>query len=168
MNSVLKVINYIYSPGSLQPRLFLHSHIHMHHFPPLCIGSCCSKVHSDYITSKLGNICWLGDIQKDSRSASELFFDHIQTLGENLFVSFDIDAVSGCYAPGVSAVATVGLSSNDAIEIAQVSGRDPRVKLMDLSEFNPLIEDHRTGRLTASVFYYFCIGVAQRMDDKLR
>ena len=54
--------------------------------------------------------------------ASE-FKECIRNLGDHIFVSFDIDAVSGDFAPGVSAVATVGLNSLDAVEIAEISGK---------------------------------------------
>jgi formiminoglutamase len=37
-----------------------------------------------------------------------------------------------------------------------------QVALFDLSEYNPDIEDYRTGRLVANMFYYFCAGVARR------
>jgi formiminoglutamase len=33
---------------------------------------------------------------------------------------------------------------------------------MDLSEYNPLVEEWRTGKLVANMFYYFCMGVAAR------
>jgi hypothetical protein len=37
-----------------------------------------------------------------------------------------------------------------------------KVRLMDLSEYNPLVEEWRTGKLVANMFYYFCMGVAAR------
>jgi formiminoglutamase len=40
------------------------------------------------------------------------------------------------------------------------------VALFDLSEFNPDIEDYRTGRLVANMFYHFCAGVALRKSKK--
>lgn len=43
-----------------------------------------------------------------------------------------------------------------------VAGSDPRVRLFDLSEFNPAVDDYRTGRLVANMWYWFCMGVAAR------
>lgn len=95
-----------------------------------------------------------------------------------------------CYQlQGVSAVGVVGISSQDALDICLEAGRNPKVRcnprssicssafsvcvsfifvfqvqLFDLSEYNPTVEDWRTGKLVANMFYYFCLGVAQRQQ----
>ena len=46
-----------------------------------------------------------------------------------------------------------------------VAGSHPRVRLFDLSEFNPRIDDYRTGRLVCNMWYYFCMGVASRLKQ---
>lgn len=62
---------------------------------------------------------------------------------------------------GVSCPGQRGLSAADALQIAFLSGRHPKVRLMDLSEFNPDVADpYMTARLVASIFYYFCLGRA--------
>jgi formiminoglutamase len=33
---------------------------------------------------------------------------------------------------------------------------------MDVSEYNPAVEEWRTGRLVANMFYFFAMGVASR------
>ena len=33
---------------------------------------------------------------------------------------------------------------------------------MDVSEYNPAVEEYRTGRLVANMFYYFALGMACR------
>ena len=33
---------------------------------------------------------------------------------------------------------------------------------IDLSEFNPCVEDWRTGRLAVTLFYYFALGLAEK------
>jgi hypothetical protein len=63
---------------------------------------------------------------------------------------------------GVSAVSPIGLTAADALSIAYQAGCHPAVVLFDLSEFNPVVEAHRTGRLVAAMFYHFAMGVAVR------
>ena len=61
---------------------------------------------------------------------------------------------------GVSCPGTVGLTAEEACDICFLAGTSPNVALVDLSEFNPLVEDYRTGRLVANMFYYFLLGRA--------
>lgn len=81
---------------------------------------------------------------------------------DSIFVSFDLDAVVARDAPGVSCSSPTGLSSEDAIRIAKFAGSHPKVKLFDLSEYNPQIEEYRTGRLVAMMFHAFLCGYTQR------
>lgn len=90
----------------------------------------------------------------------------LDTLGDEVFVSFDIDSITGADCPGVSAPGARGLSAEDALQICFTAGQHPRVKLFDLSEYNPAIESYRTGKLVATMFYYFCMGVAQRKEAR--
>jgi hypothetical protein len=41
--------------------------------------------------------------------------------------------------------------------MARILGRD-RMGSLSISDYNPVIEDNRTGRLIASIFYYFTLG----------
>lgn len=128
-------------------------------------GNQCSAVHAQYITEHKGKIVWLSDIKKSGKTAGELFASILDDLGqrcEAIFVSFDIDSIKSSDCPGVSAPGAVGLTSEDALEICFVSGKNPKVRLVDLSEYNPLVEEYRTGRLVATMFYYFAMGVASR------
>lgn len=96
-------------------------------------------------------------------------------MGDNVFVSFDIDSISAADAPvcfsfvkkfilsqGVSAVGTIGLTSQEALNICLIAGKHPKVKLFDLSEYNPLVEEWRTGKLVANMFYFFALGLSIR------
>ncbi len=132
-------------------------------------GSQCGREHADYIRSKQGRILWLSDIEQQGH-AVDSFQASLGNLAWDcscLFVSFDLDSVAGCDAPGVSCPGILGLSAKDAVSIAYYSGSHPSVCLFDLSEYNPLIEDERTGRLAAALFYYFCLGVAARKETSL-
>ena len=37
---------------------------------------------------------------------------------------------------------------------------------IDLSEYNPCVEDWRTGRLSITLFYYFALGLAKAIAQK--
>lgn len=116
-------------------------------------GSQCSKEHVDYLLEAgrgRTDIIWLsslahqGQYQQSGGDASSrptacARFCHLldSLAGESLFISFDLDAVGGADAPGVSCPGTVGLTAADALDICFAAGRNPRVKLFDLSEFNP-------------------------------
>jgi formiminoglutamase len=72
----------------------------------------------------------------------------------------------------------VGLTAQEALDMCFVAGKNPNVKvlsdllistkvrLFDLSEYNPVIEEYRTGKLVGAMFYYFCMGVAVRKQTK--
>jgi formiminoglutamase len=86
-------------------------------------GNQCSQVHTDYAVSKGATIYWLRDIREAKHRASEaitstggravqmdeLFWGILEELGHNVFVSFDIDSISGADCPGVSAPGTIGM-----------------------------------------------------------
>ena len=130
-------------------------------------GSQCSKEHAEYIRSRNGRILWLDEIQNHGH-VIDSFQASIGNLAWNcssLFVSFDLDSIAASDAPGVSCPGILGLSAQDAVSIAYRSGCHPSVSLFDLSEYNPAIEDERTGRLAAAMFYYFCLGVASRKEN---
>uniref|UniRef100_A0A6B2LAM9 Arginase n=1 Tax=Arcella intermedia TaxID=1963864 RepID=A0A6B2LAM9_9EUKA len=138
-----------------------------HHFIEFAAqGSQCAASHADYVLKKNGKIVWLSQIQR-AGSAKEVFVETLERIGgDKIFVSFDLDAVCGGDAPGVSAPSPMGLTAKDALDICFESGRNPKVAMFDLSEFNPHIEDYRTARFTAMMFYYFLMGLATRFTNK--
>jgi formiminoglutamase len=46
-----------------------------------------------------------------------------------------------------------------------VAGAHPAVRLVDVSELNPLVEDYRSPRLVVNMFYYFLLGLSLRDDS---
>ncbi|CAF1139150.1 unnamed protein product [Didymodactylos carnosus] len=122
-----------------------------------CQGSQCSKPHADYVKSKNGQLYWFSSIRHDPVAV----FQHL--LQENksykIFVSFDIDSIISSSCPGVSAPATYGLSSEQACAICFEAGKCSQVQLMDMSEYNPVVEEYRTGKLAAQLFYHFLLGI---------
>jgi arginase family enzyme len=84
-------------------------------------------------------------------------------MGEDLFVSFDLDVLDAAYAPGVSAVNPSGWTSHEAESWVQCCGAHSQVRCFDLMELNPLFDtDHRTARIAAHLFLTFLAGFAQR------
>jgi len=58
------------------------------------------------------------------------------------------------YCPGVSAPSVVGgLTDEEALELCYLAGMCKKVKLIDMSEFNPAVEGIRTPKLLANMFY---------------
>src|SRR5262249_41986819 len=57
-----------------------------------------------------------------------------------LFVSMDLDVFAGPYAPGVSAPGTDGLVPAEGRAIAHAAGKNPKVRLFELMELNPLFD----------------------------
>ncbi|KJE88853.1 arginase [Capsaspora owczarzaki ATCC 30864] len=130
-------------------------------------GSQCSAEHAEFIRQRNHRIMWLSEVKSAKKQAGmqTVFKNLLDSLGDDLFVSFDLDAVRGADAPGVSCSSCIGLSAQDALDICFVAGRHPNVRLFDLSEFNPAIEEYRTGRLVVMMFYHFALGLAQRELD---
>lgn len=135
-------------------------------------GNQCSAEHLAYLQSLHANVVWMSTIRASHAPAVDLFKDWLERLAQScsdIFVSFDIDAIAGADAPGVSAVASYGLTAHDALEIAFAAGAHDKVALFDVSEFNPLVEEHRTARLVVNMFYYFALGLASRKrGERLR
>ena len=128
-------------------------------------GMQCSTVHVDWLVERGGRIVWLEAVRKmGARVAFESVLSKFVEDDPNvlIFVSFDLDAVRGADAPGVSCPGAIGLSSDEALDICFDAGRHPNVALFDLSEFNPEIEEYRTGKLVAAMFYHFLMGRSKR------
>ncbi|KAJ3207972.1 hypothetical protein HDU82_003086 [Entophlyctis luteolus] len=137
-------------------------------------GSQCAKSHADFVHENKGSIVWLRDVlaraaaapSQGGGSVGKVFSDTLSRMsGDRLFVSFDLDAVRSADAPGVSCPSPMGLSAKDALDICFESGANPRVALFDVSELNPEIEEYRSARLVAMMFYYFLMGLSVRMKN---
>ncbi|CCQ90821.1 putative Arginase [Nitrospina gracilis 3/211] len=129
-------------------------------------GSQAAKEHVEYVRHRDGHIHWLSEIymNEDALGWFSSALGRVAWDCDAVFVSFDLDSVRMADAPGVSAPSVMGLRGSEALEIARIAGQNPKVQLFDLSEYNPEIEEERTGRLAASMFYYFCLGVASRKE----
>ena len=135
-----------------------------------CQASQCSIAHVNYIRSKspLASIVWLRDIRGDPVGSFRSLLRRAESDDQEIFVSFDIDSIVSSSCPGVSAPATVGLTSEQACDMCFAAGQSLHVKLMDLSEFNPIIEEYRTGKLVTLLFYNFLLGRADALRQSSR
>ncbi len=139
-------------------------------------GAQCSAQHAAWLVERGVRIVWLTEVRR--KGALAAFEEVLQTLAQkndDVFVSFDLDAVAGCDAPGVSAPGVVGLTADEALQICFAAGAHPQVAMFDLSEYNPLAEPgceesgiapgYRTGKLVAAMFYHFLLGFSTRKKD---
>eukprot|EP01016_Furgasonia_blochmanni_P044535 TRINITY_DN6191_c0_g1_i10.p1 TRINITY_DN6191_c0_g1~~TRINITY_DN6191_c0_g1_i10.p1 ORF type:complete len:223 (-),score=29.93 TRINITY_DN6191_c0_g1_i10:149-817(-) len=131
------------------------------------------------------DVKWLHDIRKtpltsteDEKEALHLhepiteagiaftrFVHDITTKNANSFIhiAFSLDAINSGYCPGVSNPSVSGgLTSEEAVEIMFQAGKCPQVTSVDITEYNPAVEDFRTGRLVSNMFYYFSMGYTLR------
>jgi formimidoylglutamase len=123
--------------------------------------------HIEYIRSCGKSIVSYDEI-RGSENFEQLFLSvlhYCSTSGSNnVYASFDIDAVASAYAPGVSAPAAIGFTADELCRAAELVGEDAAVKLFDIAEVNPTFDiDGRTAKLAAIVIAYFIGGVARRV-----
>ena len=57
---------------------------------------------------------------------------------------------------------SVGLTAEEMVEIFMMLGSDPKVGLVDISEFNPSVEDYESSLLLVNLLYYFLMGFTKR------
>lgn len=81
--------------------------------------------------------------------------------GRTIFWGLDMDVVQASDAPGVSAPNPIGLSGMEFCQIAATAARDPRSRLFEITEVNPLYDvDGRTSRLAAAAIHTFLTNLA--------
>lgn len=126
-------------------------------------GNQCSDVHAKYVTDKGGDLIWLSQLRKPAAHPLSEFQKVLASFSTMpTFVSFDIDSITSSDCPGVSCPAIIGLSAQEALDICMEAGKHRTTKLLDISEFNPTVEEPRTSRLVATMIYYFLMGLALR------
>ena len=140
-------------------------------------GSQCCKAHVDYVKQHGGQIQWLSSIRRIQRveapgapvevltQAGAAFWAFLSSLAvnERLYLCFNLDSINSAFCPGVSCPSVVGgFTAEEAIEIGLLAGCCDKVQMMDINEFNPGIEDFRTGRLVANIVYHLILGSTKR------
>ena len=56
-----------------------------------------------------------------------------------------MDSIAAAFCPGVSCSSPIGLDAETALQCCLRAGMCKSVRLMDMSEFNPAVEDYNTG-----------------------
>ena len=78
---------------------------------------------------------------------------------EHIVLSISMEAIEGDL--GVSSKCPQGLSTEEIIEIVKIAGySSQKLVAVDISDYNPFIEDWTSGRLVATMFYYFALGLS--------
>lgn len=76
---------------------------------------------------------------------------------------FDLDVVQSAEAPGVSAPNPLGMRGDEFVALAMLAGAEPRTRLIEFSELNPLYDiDDRAARLVAVAIWYALAAFAGR------
>ncbi len=79
---------------------------------------------------------------------------------EEIFVSFDMDAVRSADAAGVSASYPKGLSVEEMIYLSHYTGRDGRARIVEIAEVNPKHDvENRTSKLGALLIWEYLYGM---------
>lgn len=76
-------------------------------------------------------------------------------------VSLTVEAIE-CFR-GCRDVMSAGLTPEEILEIFMVLGANRKVKLVDISEFNPSVEDYESSLLLVNLLYYFLMGFTRRL-----
>ena len=131
---------------------------------------------SQYVLEKNGKIIWLNKnirrfkINENhptlSTQAGQLFESTLFEISQKveiILISFDLDSINSMFCPGVSSPSVIGgLTDNEASEILWLAGKNKKVRMMDMVEFNPAVEDARTRKLVSYLFFKFCEGVSEQ------
>ena len=128
----------------------------------------CSVEHVNYLRARSdqATLLWFEQVKDHPEEHFRSLLHSSVHSNISLFVSFDIDSIISSDCPGVSSPSSIGLSSAQACQLAFIAGQSLQVKLFDLSEFNPVVEDYRTGKLVALIFYNFLLGRAMTRREQ--
>jgi formiminoglutamase len=116
-----------------------------------------AAAHLQFVAERGGQAVWREDL---TPTAIARLYDECT---DPTLVTFDIDAVDQAQAPGVSAPATGGLTTELWLAAAYRAGLSPRVTSCDLVELNPNYDrDGQTARLAALTVWQVMRGLAAR------
>jgi formiminoglutamase len=116
-----------------------------------------AAAHLAFIADRGGRAVWREDL---TPSAIVKLYDQVE--GPTL-VTFDLDAVDQSQAPGVSAPATGGMSTDLWLSAAFQAGACAQVTSCDLVEMNPNYDrDGQTARLAALTIWHLLRGISLR------
>ena len=95
------------------------------------------------------------------KAYKELQFDEAKKLHLHIDLEsiFEADGVS-VYTPEQEALYTK-FKALEISKIVQDMAVQGKISSMSITDYNPIAEDQRTGRLVATIFYQLCIGICQ-------
>jgi formimidoylglutamase len=110
-----------------------------------------STHHVEYAQQCSIGISWYADLR--CRNSINQDFLEIMLLAKrssnNVFVSFDTDSISSAFAPGVSAPAAIGFTSDEILGMSYVAASN-HATVIDFVEMNPQYDqDGRTAKIIA-------------------
>jgi formiminoglutamase len=120
--------------------------------------------HYSELIERGATIFSLRDVREDGiTKILDLAYELATTSVDSLYISFDLDAVHGSDAPGVSAPMPTGLTTEEFLTAALFAGKRKKTKIIDIVEMNPKYDvDNRTAKLASLAIMYFLTGVANR------
>lgn len=119
-----------------------------------------ASAHLAFIQEGGNRVFWSSEVGRET--IAEVYAGE----GLPLAISFDLDAVEGISAPGVSAPSVDGLSARLWLEAAYQGGLCPRATSFDLCELNPRFDvDDRTARLAAMTVWQILRGLSARVQQ---
>lgn len=123
-------------------------------------GHQCSRKHYNFVRRYGGDVIWFSK-HLQGKDVANLFNQTLASFGKKeIFVSFDVDSISNAWCDSVSCSSPLGFTGEQALRICYNAGKCSNIKLMDMSEFNPAMGNcDKTGRLLATMFYYFLMGI---------
>jgi formiminoglutamase len=118
-----------------------------------------SSAYMEYVEEKKVKIYTLDEIRR--RGVDGIHKEIFRGINcEEIFVSFDMDAVRSADAPGVSASYPKGLSVEEMIYFAHYTGRDGRAHVIEVAEVNPNHDvENRTSKLGALLVWEYLYGL---------
>lgn len=114
-----------------------------------------AAAHLEYLRARQCHFLWAEE------TTAATIEGLLASLAEPAMVTLDLDAVDAAYAPGVSAPAVGGLAVATLLRAAEVAGRSPAVRSLEVVELNPRFDlDGRTAKLAALAVWRFLSGMA--------
>lgn len=128
-------------------------------------GVCNSYNHLEYLRDINAEVMTLNQFRNHSWMILKFVFKKITSGVDAIFASLDIDAVAQAFAPGSSAPSPEGFNPEEIKQIVFEAGRNPKLKLFEIMEYNPFYDskDYQTARLIVDILASFFCGYKMRI-----
>lgn len=87
----------------------------------------------------------------------------------HVHLTLNLEAIEGLKGVSTNCLSG-GIPTEDAVQICYETGfklgRASILTSVDISEFNPFVEDQQTGRFAATLFYYVTLGLAKGLQER--